>query len=137
MTYTSSWFIIKCTVKSFIVAIFLKKSVLMCINIIKSGWHGSLNTSLFVCACMCVYVGIQKLQSLDFKRPSHILSSEKVLIHYLQKRWDTPARTVYTQSKLTVHREKGLKTISPQWIHSDVVLQQESSMPALVKPVNY
>uniref|UniRef100_A0A668VHF5 Uncharacterized protein n=2 Tax=Pseudocrenilabrinae TaxID=318546 RepID=A0A668VHF5_OREAU len=30
--------------------------------------------------------GIQKLQSLDFKRPSHILSSEKVLIHYLQKR---------------------------------------------------
>ncbi|XP_034391110.1 spexin prohormone 2-like [Cyclopterus lumpus] len=30
--------------------------------------------------------GIQKLQSRDFRKPSHILSSEKVLIRYLQER---------------------------------------------------
>ncbi|XP_056243082.1 spexin prohormone 2-like [Seriola aureovittata] len=30
--------------------------------------------------------GIQRLQSLDISKPSHIVSSEKVLIHYLQER---------------------------------------------------
>ncbi|GLD67165.1 spexin prohormone 2-like isoform X1 [Lates japonicus] len=30
--------------------------------------------------------GIQRLQSLEFGKPSHIMSSEKVLIHYLQER---------------------------------------------------
>ncbi|XP_047452920.1 spexin prohormone 2-like [Mugil cephalus] len=30
--------------------------------------------------------GIQKLQTPQFKKPTHIVSSEKVLIHYLQER---------------------------------------------------
>ncbi|XP_044049308.1 spexin prohormone 2-like isoform X2 [Siniperca chuatsi] len=30
--------------------------------------------------------GIQRLQSREFSKPSHIVSSEKVLIHYLQER---------------------------------------------------
>nr|XP_020468438.1 uncharacterized protein LOC109967306 [Monopterus albus] len=30
--------------------------------------------------------GIQRLQLLDFSKPSHIISSEKVLIHYVQER---------------------------------------------------
>ncbi|KAG7231038.1 hypothetical protein INR49_025068 [Caranx melampygus] len=30
--------------------------------------------------------GIQRMQSLDFSKAGHIMSSEKVLIHYLQDR---------------------------------------------------
>uniref|UniRef100_A0A7N6BMS1 Uncharacterized protein n=1 Tax=Anabas testudineus TaxID=64144 RepID=A0A7N6BMS1_ANATE len=30
--------------------------------------------------------GIQRLQLLEFSKPSHIVSSEKVLIHYLEHR---------------------------------------------------
>ncbi|XP_040894655.1 spexin prohormone 2-like [Toxotes jaculatrix] len=30
--------------------------------------------------------GIQRLQTLEFSKPRHIVSSEKVLIHYLQER---------------------------------------------------
>uniref|UniRef100_A0AAQ5Z351 Uncharacterized protein n=1 Tax=Amphiprion ocellaris TaxID=80972 RepID=A0AAQ5Z351_AMPOC len=33
-----------------------------------------------------VLKGIQRLQSKEFEKPSHILSSEKVLIQYLQER---------------------------------------------------
>lgn len=81
-TYTSSWFIIKCTVKNFIVVIFLKKSVLMCINIIKSGWHGSLNTSLFVCVRRhpeTAVAGLQKTQSHSELRESpHTLPAEEM-----------------------------------------------------------
>lgn len=57
---------------------------------------------LSVCVCLsCVRAGIHRLQSQDFSKPSRIVSSEKVLIHYLQGRWDT--LSLHMGTKLTIH----------------------------------
>ncbi|XP_039988056.1 spexin prohormone 2-like, partial [Xiphias gladius] len=45
-------------------------------RVLKQGLHG----------WYAVLRGIQRLQSLEFSKPSHIMSSEKVLIHCLHER---------------------------------------------------
>lgn len=81
--------------------------------------------------CVCLHVcvrrhpetavaGLQKTQSHSELRESpHTLPPEE-----MRHTSSDCVHAIQTDSSL-------------QWIHSDVVLQQESSMPALVKPVNY
>lgn len=71
-------------------AVFIRSQLTLCL-------FTTLQQCMKWSSVLCVCAGIQRMQSLDFSKAGHIVSSEKVLIHYLQDRWEH----LHTTSQLT------------------------------------